>query len=195
MIKSGIYQIRNTINNKCYIGSSRCIEKRWRTHKSELKHNKHDNTHLQRAWDKYGKDNFVFEVLEEVPVDKLIEVEQQYLDVIKLMSNFYYNGNYDAVKAGMSGRKHTNESKKRISDALKLTDISATCAKTWITRRINGTIKSHYNTKILSFRNRLTGEIFKGLQSDFINKYNLNRPHVTAIINGDRPSHKNWILI
>ena len=36
-IKSGIYGIRNTINNKIYIGKSKNILKRWASHKSELK--------------------------------------------------------------------------------------------------------------------------------------------------------------
>jgi group I intron endonuclease len=76
----GIYRIKNLKNKKCYYGSSKNIEKRWRTHKNHLKNGKHHNIHLQRSWDKYGEDNFVFEVVEECDENILLELEQKYLD-------------------------------------------------------------------------------------------------------------------
>jgi group I intron endonuclease len=76
----GIYKIKNLVNDKCYYGSSKNIEKRWRTHKNHLKNGKHHNIHLQRSWDKYGEDNFVFEVVEECDENILLELEQKYLD-------------------------------------------------------------------------------------------------------------------
>jgi group I intron endonuclease len=76
----GIYKIKNLVNDKCYYGSSKNIEKRWRTHKNHLKNGKHHNIHLQRSWDKYGDDNFVFEVVEECDENILLELEQKYLD-------------------------------------------------------------------------------------------------------------------
>lgn len=62
---SGIYQIRNIINNKIYVGSTVCFKNRWAVHLFLLDRNKHGNSHLQSAWNKYGKDNFIFEILEE----------------------------------------------------------------------------------------------------------------------------------
>jgi group I intron endonuclease len=79
-MSSGIYRIRNVINNKSYYGSSKDIEKRWCQHQSNLNCERHINPHLQRAWKKYGADNFVFEIVELVEVDLLLDVEQQYLD-------------------------------------------------------------------------------------------------------------------
>ena len=62
----GIYIIENTINNKIYIGqTSVSFKNRLSNHVSELKRNKHCNNHLQRAWNKYGEDNFLFDILEE----------------------------------------------------------------------------------------------------------------------------------
>ncbi|MEG7697747.1 GIY-YIG nuclease family protein, partial [Listeria monocytogenes] len=53
--KPGIYFIKNTINNKMYIGSSTMkIYKRVQHHYSELKRDNHKNKHLQNAWNKYG---------------------------------------------------------------------------------------------------------------------------------------------
>jgi len=77
----GIYRIKNLKNKKCYYGSSKNIEKRWRTHLNNLKNGKHHNTHLQRSWDKYGEDNFVFELVEECDETILLELEQKYLDL------------------------------------------------------------------------------------------------------------------
>ena len=61
---SGIYKIRNLINNKIYIGSTINFRQRWYTHKTLLTNNKHPNSHLQNAWNKYGPANFVFEIME-----------------------------------------------------------------------------------------------------------------------------------
>jgi group I intron endonuclease len=76
----GIYRIRNLINDKCYYGSSKEIEKRWKRHENELRNNKHNNTILQRAWNKYGSDNIIFEVVEICEEKDLINLEQQYLN-------------------------------------------------------------------------------------------------------------------
>lgn len=62
----GIYKITNNINNKCYIGQSRNIEKRWENHKySNLDYP------LYKAFRKYGIQNFTFEIIERCSVDDL----------------------------------------------------------------------------------------------------------------------------
>jgi group I intron endonuclease len=76
----GVYQIRNSVNGKKYYGSSKEIEKRWARHKRELRSGTHINKILQRAWDKYGENSFVFEVVEECLEECLLSVEQKYLD-------------------------------------------------------------------------------------------------------------------
>ena len=60
----GIYKIENKINHKIYIGQSNDIETRWTHHKWELNNHKHSNNHLQKAWDKFGEENFIFEIVE-----------------------------------------------------------------------------------------------------------------------------------
>jgi group I intron endonuclease len=78
---SGIYKIENLINGDLYYGSSKNIQKRWKTHRNQLSRGKHGNFHLQRAWIKYGSHNFIFEVIEECSLDILLEREQHYLDM------------------------------------------------------------------------------------------------------------------
>lgn len=77
----GIYRIKNLVNGKCYYGSSKEIEKRLKRHKGELNNNVHINCLLQRAWNKYGEKNFLFEVIEECDEIVLLEKEQYYLDL------------------------------------------------------------------------------------------------------------------
>lgn len=114
MIKGGIYMIKNIINNKIYIGSTKNFRIRRHTHFRELKNNIHCNNYLQKAWNKYGSDNFEFNIIEEViNNNKLIEREQYYIDKL--------NPDYNILKiAGNTlGMKHSDETKDKISKALK----------------------------------------------------------------------------
>lgn len=79
-IISGIYAIVNNVNGNRYIGSSENVYKRWGQHVRRLENKNHHSRHLQHAWDKYGADNFHFELLESCDVTSLIEKEQAYLD-------------------------------------------------------------------------------------------------------------------
>jgi group I intron endonuclease len=75
--KSGIYQIRNIQNGKVYIGSAKCFQKRAAQHESRLNSGKHANKYLLNAWNKWGSDAFVFEVLEVVEGDKLARTSRE----------------------------------------------------------------------------------------------------------------------
>ena len=82
MATIGIYRIRNTKNGKFYLGSSDDIVRRWKEgHKAKLVRGVHDNPHLQNAWNKYGKDSFLVEVLRECSKEDLLVEEQKELDV------------------------------------------------------------------------------------------------------------------
>ena len=74
----GIYAIKGP-GSKRYLGASQDVEQRWREHRSALGLSKHHSIKLQRAWDKYGKRAFHFEVLELVEGD-LDLAEQNWLD-------------------------------------------------------------------------------------------------------------------
>ncbi|SFL35906.1 group I intron endonuclease [Paenibacillus sp. 1_12] len=60
----GIYQIRNTENDKIYIGSSRNLDGRWNRHQFELSMGMERNKAFEKEWEKMGKEEFVFETLE-----------------------------------------------------------------------------------------------------------------------------------
>lgn len=62
--KKGVYQIKNLITNKIYIGSTTTsFIYRWRQHQSKLRKGKHKNAHLQSSYIKYGDSNFEYSIL------------------------------------------------------------------------------------------------------------------------------------
>lgn len=120
MSQMAIYQIRNKINGKVYIGSAVNIKYRWRSHRSLLRKGIHHSTHLQRAFNLYGEDNFAFEVLEAVNNrSALLDREQFWID--KLGSCNDKNGYNIALQAGspMAGRRQTEEAKFKTGIASK----------------------------------------------------------------------------
>lgn len=109
----GIYSIFNLINGKKYIGSSKDVYNRWHEHLHNLRNNKAHNAHLQAAFNKYGEDNFMFNILEFCPKEEQFIREQYYIDFMKPEYNFSHN-----VLANI-GRELSEEQKLQISDTLK----------------------------------------------------------------------------
>lgn len=110
---SGIYQIKNIITDKTYIGSAVNLKHRMAVHKSHLKLNKHGNSYLQNAFNKYGEDNFISEILFTCPKEELLRLEQYHID--------NYKPEYNILKVAGStlGFKHSDEFKKKISERMK----------------------------------------------------------------------------
>ena len=108
MKKFGIYKIICKVNNKIYIGSTEvCFKQRFKKHKQKHRNNYHENDYLQKSWNKYGEDNFVFEILEEIlDKSKVKEIEQIYLDeYIPKGKDFCFN----LSKTATGGNMITND--------------------------------------------------------------------------------------
>lgn len=120
---SGIYKIINKTNNKYYVGKSINIKQRFISHKCELRRNNHDNSRLQKAWNKYGENNFEFKIIEELPYEKLTVIEQEYLNICKQNKDTTYNMYYFSAPTanGFKNEKHTHKyfNKKEINENLK----------------------------------------------------------------------------
>jgi len=111
-----IYSITNKINGACYIGSTVTNgSPRWIRHKTDLNANIHHSQYLQRAYNKYGKDNFEYVILETVDEDNLLAKEQEYLDDRK--NNYPSDLNYNMcwVAGNCSGRKFSDDTKLKMS--------------------------------------------------------------------------------
>lgn len=99
---SGIYIIRNTVNGKVYIGQSRRISNREYSHFRTLEKGTHYNKHLQRSYNTYGRDAFVFEVIERCDVSELDEREKYY---IKKYDSMNINKGYNNEGGGNVGKE------------------------------------------------------------------------------------------
>jgi hypothetical protein len=62
----GVYRIRNTQNDKSYVGFSIDLQARINRQKSELKFGSHRNPELLDEWKSFGESAFEFEVLDEL---------------------------------------------------------------------------------------------------------------------------------
>jgi group I intron endonuclease len=114
----GIYKIKNIVNNKIYIGSTlKSFEYRFNIHVKLLKRNQHENPILQNAWNKYGENNFIFEIIESfdsINIEELLNLEKYY--ILKYNStNKFYGYNICAVGKSRYGTKWSDESKKKRS--------------------------------------------------------------------------------
>lgn len=79
--KPGVYVIENLMNGKVYIGSSVMrVIKRIEHHISMLRANKHKNTHLQNAFNKYGETSFCASIIENTEKHITLEREQYWIN-------------------------------------------------------------------------------------------------------------------
>jgi group I intron endonuclease len=90
-MNAGIYGIRNTVNGKWYVGSSINIQRRWQKHTQRLRTGKHENTKLQRAWNKYGENAWEWVIFQYLPPETkaLEEAETQTIALLRAVKNGY----------------------------------------------------------------------------------------------------------
>jgi group I intron endonuclease len=120
-MRSGIYKILNVTTGKFYIGSSKNIDTRFTQHRNKLNKNKHYNTYLQNAWNKYGEESFKFEIVEEVTFHsrkQLKDLEQSYLDNIDKPTTYNICKYADGGETGpaLIGYKHPRHRKISVYD-------------------------------------------------------------------------------
>lgn len=124
-MKSGIYIINNKINNKVYIGQSVNMDKRIKKHFNSLENGTHYNEHLQNAFNKYGRDNFLVDVLEECSIEELNEREKYYIQLYDSASrekgyNIEFGGNNSAVSDETKEKLMIQKSSRNIEDVISI---------------------------------------------------------------------------
>lgn len=122
---SGVYTITCIPTGRKYVGSSVNVQRRWYCHKNALKKGKHKNVLLQRAWDKYGEDAFIFEILVTTAPEDMLDVEQEQLD----SGEFFAPNGFNIMKsvswiteavrnkmaASHTGKKHSASTREKLA--------------------------------------------------------------------------------
>jgi len=114
----GIYKIQSICKpERFYIGSAMNLRKRKYEHFHQLQKNKHYNRKLQNHYNKYGKDDLIFIVIEPCFPEYLLIREQYYINHLKPYFNICkIAGNLTGVRLGV---RLTEETKKKISEKHK----------------------------------------------------------------------------
>ena len=83
----GVYQVQNLVSGKIFIGSNLNLQARINRHKFALKLNSDDIKALQEDYNKYGEENFSFEILDELkPKD---DPDYNYKEDIKVLEQLW----------------------------------------------------------------------------------------------------------
>lgn len=149
--RCGIYCIRNTINNKLYIGQSIDLDGRWSKHKSELNRHVHFNSQLQKDWIEHGQIAFEFEILELCSESKLDEKEQFYINKYDSMNhdveyNLQTGGHYNIVQCEESREKQKISLKESYENNPQLKEFRKLAAlKQWNNPEIEAKILGENN--------------------------------------------------
>lgn len=112
-----IYKITNKVNGKRYIGQTiyKNPNRRWCEHKSAAK--KHSDMLIYRALQKYGEDAFEFNVV--VHCRDREHLNRMEVTCIRLFKSLASNHGYNAQSGGSSGFRHSDETKKMLSEINK----------------------------------------------------------------------------
>lgn len=166
--KCGIYCIRNTVNNKVYIGKAIDIHRRIIQHKCQLRKKYIDeNIHLINSWHKYGETSFEYFVLEFLEKDELLVSERE-LHWMKI---------YDSLNPEKGYNLRSDSNSKMIVHSSTRIKISKRLKKEWS----NGVRKDHGkklsdNWKTTPERNEKQSEIMsKNLTKYTYKLYDLNK--------------------
>ena len=207
-------------NGKFYIGSSADIRRRINGHKRLLGKNIHGNSYLQRSYNKYGNDSFVWYALVRVEdKDELFSLEQIFLDVLLPFEGTGFNICTVAGKTRQRERGLDYLQKKRGSlDPVKIRDPNGVThefsgsfknfaskhgiSSNGISHLTNGSIKSHRGWTLPESEFQAipvlvspTGEeVSVPVASDFIKKYKLHKDKVYDLLKGKRDSFRGWFL-
>lgn len=117
-MKCGIYQIRNKLNGRVYVGSAIDMPKRHYQHWYKLSHGEHHNAYLQADWNKCGSETFEFECLEFVENrGDLLEREQLWL--VQKHDSQIHCYNIRKLASSNLGIKYSEESRRKLSESHK----------------------------------------------------------------------------
>jgi len=113
----GIYKITSIASGKIYIGCASNVRTRINGHLYDLRQNKHHNSYLQKAWIKYGEENFVFEIVEKCDINDLHAKEHYWVNELNCLDRTI---GYNLKPTDPNGNSiHSEETKEKLRIANK----------------------------------------------------------------------------
>lgn len=189
-----IYKITNNLNNKVYIGQT--IQKpieRFYQHCAKKCDKYILNMVIHKAIFKYGKDNFTFEVIEEVPKQQLNEREEYWIKYY----NSYTDG-YNSTKGGQKGNKpfkdidnkaiiEQYQQGKSLRTIGKMFNIDKATVKSILIRN-NIKLRTTRTYKLSQEdRANIILDIKQGLsRNTIVSKWNISKSYLSQLINSQR---------
>ncbi len=187
-MKSGIYMIRNQKTGHKYIGQNVNLKYRIRRHRQQLMDNVHINDYMQKHHNKYGAENFSFEIIEACEIENLDSREVYWIEYYDSMNrkkgyNLESGGNPQKVLS-----EETKEKKKRGKN-------NPMYGKKWNEKqRINITLANRANSKKLTESDvaEIKRKIANGsTQKQVAEEYNL---HISTVSKITRGVNWYWVL-
>ena len=194
--KKGVYCIRNTANNKIYIGATtRNFRSRYTLHNSLFRRNKH-NSKIQDDYNIFGDNYFVFEILFIGTDDnEIMEKEKEFIEMYDSINN-----GYNCTRGGDGGlifpdelRNKMSESARKRNIGSKMTEENKVALRNANKRKRTDEEKEHLSI-IFSGENSnfavLTENEVINIKKDFVSgmdikdvceKYNINSQHAKEI--------------
>lgn len=155
-MKYYIYEIKNIINGKKYIGYTENAERRWNAHKIRSKTIR-DCPHLHNAMSFYGIDHFVFSVLSEHDSKQnALEEEKR---MISILNTIDPSVGYNISSGGEVGGFVNEEHRKSVVERMKTNNPMKTI------RRNKGTFKLGHKPVITKERNQKISEAKIGIKN------------------------------
>lgn len=189
-----IYKITNIVNNKSYIGQTiQSVKERFYQHCSNKCSREVANMAIHRAIKKYGKKNFIIEVIEEVEKENLNDREIYWISYYNT-----YNDGYNSTKGGQIGHKEFRKldtssiielynSGKSLRYVGKLFNVDKQTIKDLLLRnnielRTTRTYKLSQNDREMIIKDYNSGLSRKNILS----KWGISKSYLSQLINGYR---------
>ncbi|KJS16022.1 MAG: excinuclease ABC subunit C [Peptococcaceae bacterium BRH_c4b] len=103
----GVYQIKNRINGKIFIGSNMNLPGSRNSYRFQLNLKCHRNKALQEDWDLYGADAFTFDILETLKTEEI--PKDDWRDALSALEDKWLNNLQPYGERGYNKEKKSKE--------------------------------------------------------------------------------------
>jgi group I intron endonuclease len=188
-----IYKLTNKINGKCYIGKTVNLVKRLSGHKCDRR----SHAPILKAINKYGWDNFEYEVLWEGSRELMNEMEIHYIAEYGTYKGDGYNctpggdGYPEGIDNPLYGKPRTNAVKKKISETKKKNHPYKGKFPPWLWKGQPEGDKHPNATSYVVISPDGTEIKIKGI-CKFCRENNLTPANMIKVAKGERNTHKGW---